>query len=372
MWNGSTASLPKSRSAIRTTSGSSRPTCTPVSAASGRTQMSARIPWLAQSITVARNECTIVPIATASATATPTAPAAQLARRRPAASAAIARRTGVRSAARASGAAARRARRSRSGEALTSSAPSSARLARSAATGRSCHAGARASAAAIAANAERQHRRAPPRGAAEELRLFAGEPLQRRRAHRLDERQRGGEQRRAHPDGDPGGREPQRQPDLGGGNAAHDRGHRGAHAGERRAGAEDAARDPEGAAEEPDRSRLDQHRARELAAGGAQRARQREHAAPLHHRGGEGGGHQHRADEQRDPRERRQVELQGAHHARARARRACAAPRRRRPRGAGGGPRRPGWPRPRRGGGRARCGRAGRAGRTAPARARRP
>ncbi len=77
---------------MTTTSGSSRPTHTPVDAASGRTQTSARIPASVQCSTVVRNEVTMVAMATASATATATAPAAQAARRRDAESAAAARR----------------------------------------------------------------------------------------------------------------------------------------------------------------------------------------------------------------------------------------------------------------------------------------
>ena len=193
-------------------------------------------------------------------------------------------------------------------------------LASRAATGRSSHAGAQARLTASAASAEGDGDGASSRRPAQELRAFAHEPLHRRSPDRLGHGQDGGKDRDAHPHQKAGDREPQRETNLGCGHPAHDRSHGGAHAREGRASPEHAAGDAEDAAKRADRHGLGEQRPRDLAPAGAERAGEGEHAAALHHRRREGGRDEHRADEQGNPRERREVELEGAHHARRRGR----------------------------------------------------
>ncbi len=150
----------------------------------------------------------------------------------------------------------------------------------------------------------------------QEHRRLAAQPLQGRGGPRFQQWQRRRRQGHHNAQQHAGDGEGRVDVDGGGGHGAlHRRGDGGAHRGQRGARRQAAAQHPRHPSGQPDERRLHQHGPGDLAAPGAQGAQEGDDSAPLHHRGGEGGGYQHGAHQQGYAGEGGEVELQGAEHA---------------------------------------------------------
>ena len=104
------------------------------------------------------------------------------------------------------------------------------------------------------------------------------------------------------------------EPDLRGGDSANHRGHRETDAGQGQPGAEEACRNTDDATDDTNPERLDKHHRRDLSPRSSHGAKQRDHEAALDHRCRQGRGDEHPGDEERDRRERDEVEAQRGQH----------------------------------------------------------